>query len=127
MHIIVLRQHVLHRTLPQVYLSDLGVPGSSCGLRTCIAEATPANAQRRLLVPYPPAKSHDDSDGDYNSGGDGGRGRKSEREPVLSETISPVDLLPWVEEPGALYRHWVRVEAYSILPTAAKVGRGVRM
>jgi hypothetical protein len=122
-----------HPVLPshlvlQVYLSDLGVPGSSCGLRMCIAEATPADPQRRLLVPYPPAKPSHSDDDDDDDGYMGGRGpKKIEEAPPLSETISPVDLLPWVEEPAALYRHWIRVEAYSILPTAAKVGHGLNM
>eukprot|EP00798_Chlamydomonas_sp_ICE-L_P014397 gene14397-20399_t len=94
-----------------LYITDLGESGSQLGIKHCVATAVPADDLKCILVPVP----NPDKSSPYPTiMGPGGI-------PVRSPDISVAELLPWVEYPSQLYEHWVRVEAFAVVPTASKM------
>jgi hypothetical protein len=96
---------MLHTWLYNVYATDLGLHGSSSNVakRVCLATATTADSQRTLLVPDPQVGMH------------------ASPHATTTTIIDLAAVLPWVRQPRDLFRHWVRLEAYAIMPIAVKV------
>lgn len=97
-----------------VYVTDLGPPGSTVGLRTRVAHVTTADADKYLLVPL---------HGPHLAAPAPSSGTSAQAAPKQKHTrvLHVAELLPWVATPTALHRHWVRVEGYALVPVAAKV------
>lgn len=95
-----------------LYITDLGRHGSTRGVRYCVARHTVCDSRHRLVLPcHGDAPSYEEPREEY----------KVHMTGRCTATLSLSHLLPWVRRPHDLYLHWVRVEAYAVVPVAAKV------
>lgn len=114
--------------------SDRHAPGQPPPLqvrRHCVAQSACVDDDGCLLVPIGSASGASLA---ALSGADGGAPETDARraslaalhlQPKTTSLISPAALLPWVNTPLQLYGHWLRIEAYSLVPCATKVVDGL--